>query len=342
MKPIISNTLRHLAGAAAGAVALLALAGPASAQLTEIRFAKGFGIPYLPITVMQQQQLVEKQVAAAGLGPVKGVYMQLASGAAMTEALLSGNLDFATGGPGPLLTVWDRTKGNLNIKGIAAVSSIPVYLNTINPNVKTIADFTDKDRIAVPTVGVSTQAVTLQIAAEKLFGKGKHAQLDKFTVSVAPPDAHNAMMSGGTEITANFTSPPFMYLQVKDGKARRILTSYDVMGGATSFILMWTTEKFYKTYPKYFEAVLAALEEANAFIKANPRQAAEIFIAAEKSKLPLDFVEEMIKDPDVIFTSSPQNLMVYAEFMQRNGAIKNKAENWKTLFFPPVHTRSGS
>lgn len=342
MKHIMSHALRGAAGGLAGAALLVSLTGAASAQLSEIRISKGFGIPYLPVTIMQDQKFIEKEVKAAGLGEVTAKYMQLASGAAMTEALLSGNLDFATGGPGPLLTVWDRTKGNLNVKGIAAVSSIPIYLNSINPDVKSIKDFTDKDRIAVPTVKVSTQAVTLQIAAEKTFGKGKHDQLDHLTVSMAPPDSHNAMMSGGTEITANFTSPPFMFMQIEKGKAHRVLSSYDVMGGSTSFILMWTTTKFYDTYPKYSKAVLAALEDADAFIKKNPRQAAEIFIKSEKSPLPVEFVEKMITNPEIVFTTSPEHLMDYAVFMNSIGSIKNKPATWKDVFFPPVHDRSGS
>ena len=94
----------------------------------------------------------------------------------MNEALISGNLDFASGGVGPLVTAWARTKGNQDIKGICALNSMPLYLNSINPNVKTIKDFTDKDRIALPAVRVSMQAVILQMAAEKVFGTGPGAQ----------------------------------------------------------------------------------------------------------------------------------------------------------------------
>ncbi len=70
----------------------------------------------------------------------------------MNDAIISGNLDFASGGVGPLLTIWGKTRTNLGVKGVAALNSMPLYLNTINPNVKTIKDFTDKDRIALPAV----------------------------------------------------------------------------------------------------------------------------------------------------------------------------------------------
>ena len=337
-----TNVTKRRALAKLGVSLLVLAAGlPAHAQLSEIRFAKGFGIPYLPVIILEEQGLVEKHTRLLGLPEAKAKFIQLASGAAMTDALISGNLEYATGGPGPLLTVWDKTRGNLNIKAISAISSIPVYLNTVNPKVKTIRDFTDVDRIAVPSVKISTQAVTLQIAAEKEFGRGKHDVLDKLTVSMAPPDGHNAMMSKGTEITANFTSPPFMYLQQRNNHARLVLSSYSVMDGPTTFILMWTSQKFHDANPKYHQAVLNALEEANKFIKENPKGAAQAFISNQKSKLDLAFVQEMIANPENQFTTSPQNLMKYADFMFRIGSLKQKPASWTDVFFPEVHDRNG-
>ena len=42
-------------------------------------------------------------------------------------------------GVGPLLTIWDRTKGRQNVKGVASLGNFPYYLVSTNPNVKTIA-----------------------------------------------------------------------------------------------------------------------------------------------------------------------------------------------------------
>jgi NitT/TauT family transport system substrate-binding protein len=44
----------------------------------------------------------------------------------------------------------DRTKGKQNVKRMASLGHFPYYLVSNNPAVKTIADFTDKDRIALP------------------------------------------------------------------------------------------------------------------------------------------------------------------------------------------------
>jgi NitT/TauT family transport system substrate-binding protein len=331
------------AAAVATVAFLVADIGPAAAQEQgQIRLAKQFGISYLPLTVMEEKKLLEKHTQAAGLNNVKVEWSQLASGAPMNDALLSGNLDIAAGGVGPLMTIWARTKGNINVKAAAAINSMPLYLNTINPEVKSIKDFTDKDRIALPAVKVSIQAVTLQMAAEKVFGVGKHDTLDRLTVSMSHPDGMNAMMSGRTEVTGHFSSAPFMYQQLEDSRVKRVLSSYEVLGGTSTFNVVWTSAKFHDQNPRLYKAFLAALEESMTIINGNKKAAAELYIATERSKSPLSFIEKILNDPENIFTTTPQNVMKYAEFMHRIGSIKEKPESWKDLFFPEIHAKSGS
>ena len=328
-------------GAWAIVIGLALVAGDAAAQeVKELRIAKQFGISYLPITVLEERKLIEKHVKAAGLGDIKVEWSRLSAGAPMNDALISGNLDLASGGVGPLVTVWARTKGNLNVKGVSAINSMPLYLNTINPAVKTIKDFTDKDRIALPAVKVSIQAVTLQMAAEKLLGK--HDALDRLTVSMSHPDGMAAMMSGRSEITGQFSSAPFQYQQLEDQRVRRVLSSYEVLGGPATFNTIWATSAFHDKNPKTYKAFLSALEEAMTFINGDKKQAASLWIKAENSKLPQEFVEKILNDSDNVFTTTPQNVMKYAEFMHKVGSIKEKPAAWSELFFPEIHGKRGS
>ena len=67
--------------------------------------------------------------------------------------MLSGAADYGTAALPSLLTLWEKTHGTANeVKAVGTVSNGAMTLYTINPNVKTINDFTDKDRIAVPSV----------------------------------------------------------------------------------------------------------------------------------------------------------------------------------------------
>ncbi len=332
----------YMMSLAAAALALVSSAALAQ-EARELRVAKQFGISYLPITVMEEKKLIEKHAAAAGLADLKLSWSQLSAGAPMNDALLSGNLDIAAGGVGPLVTIWARTKGNLNVRAISAINSMPLYLNTINPTVKTIKDLTDKDRIALPAVKVSIQAVTLQMAAEQAFGPGKHDTLDRLTVSMAHPDGMSAMMSGRSEITGHFSSAPFQYQQLLDPRVRRVLSSYEVLGGPATFNVLWTTSKFHDQNPRIYRAFLGALEEAMVFINGPDKRAvAELWIAAEKSRLDPDFVEKILRDPENVFTTTPQNVMKYVEFMHKVGSIKEMPASWQDMFFPEIHAKPGS
>jgi len=243
---------------------------------------------------------------------------------------------------GPLVTLWAKTRGNLDVKAVSAINSMPLYLTTRNPDVKTLKDFTAKDKIALPAVKVSIQAVTLQMAAEKAFGEGQQYKLDPLTVSMSHPDAQTALLSGQSEITAHFGSPPFQYQQLERPGIHRVLNSYDVLGGPGTFNTVWTTSKFRSENPKLYAAFVAALDEATATINRDKRAAAETYLRLSKEKSSVESILKMINDPEIVFTTTPQNVMKYVDFMYKIGSIKVKADSWKDLFFPNIHGAPGS
>ncbi|MBL0728601.1 ABC transporter substrate-binding protein [Piscinibacter sp. HJYY11] len=330
-------------GLAALGLALLSatLALPARAEGT-LRIAEQFGIVYLLLNVAQDQQLFEKQGKAAGLD-LKVEFVKLSGGAAVNEALLAGSIDIGGAGVGPLLTLWDRTHGKQNVRGVASLGNFPYYLTSINPKVKTIADFTDADRIALPAVGVSVQSRVLQLASAKLWGDAQYNKLDRLQVALPHPEATAAIIKGGTEITAHFGNPPFQEQGLAGNKAARIvLKSYDVLGGPSSATVLYATEKFRKENPKTYKAFVDGLAEAARLVRANPELAADIFIRTNKSNIDRALLLSIIKSPEVEFKLAPQNTYALAEFMHRVGAIKNKPASAKDYFFDDAHNQSGS
>ncbi len=326
--------------AAAFAAALAWLAPAAHAEVGEIKVAQQYGISYLPLMLMEEGKLIEKHAKAAGVD-LKVDWVKFAGGNVMNDAIISGDLAFASGGVAPLVTIWAKTRGNLDVKAVSAINSMPLYLNSRNPAVRTIRDFTDKDRIALPGVKSSIQAVTLQMAAEKEFGAGNFAKLDSLTVTRSHPDGQAALL-GNTEINAHFSSPPFQYQQLRRSDIHTVLNSYDVLGGATTFNLVWTTSKFQKENPKVYAAFVKALEEAEAAIAADRKKAAEAYLRISKDKDSLEDIVAMLNDPKIVYTMTPQNVMAYVNFMAKVGTIKVKPDSWKDLFFPNAHSLAGS
>ena len=322
---------RRTAAAGLATLALIASA-PARAE-GQLRIAEQFGIVYLLLNVAQDQALVEKHGKALGLD-VKVEFVKLSGGAAVNEALLSGSIDVAGAGVGPLLTIWDRTVGKQNVRGIASLGNFPYYLTSINPAVKTIADFGDKDRIALPAVGVSVQSRILQLASARLWGDAQYNRLDKHQVAVPHPEATAAIIKGGTEITAHFGNPPFQEQGLAGNPAAHIvLKSYDVLGGPASATVLYATEKFRKDNPKTYKAFVDALAEAAQLVRKDPEKAADIFIRTNRSGIDRKLLLSIIKNPEVEYKLTPQNTYALAEFMQRVGAIKNKPASAKDYFF---------
>jgi NitT/TauT family transport system substrate-binding protein len=326
----------------AALVAALAVAATsARAETAEIKVAQQYGISYLPLMIMEDQKLIEKHAKAAGVD-VRVEWAKFGGGNAMNDALLSGSLQFASGGVGPLLTLWSRTKGNLDVKAVAALNSMPLLLNTRNPAVQSIKDFTDRDRIALPAVKISIQAVTLQMAAEKAFGPGQQNRLDAITVGMAHPDAQAALLSRASEIDAHFSSPPFQYQQLGKPGIHTVLNSFDVLGGPATFNVVWTTTKFRNENPRIYDAFVKGLEEATAIINRDRRAAAETYLRLSKDRDSVDEILRMLNDPAIVYTQTPQNIMKYADFMAKTGSIKVRPETWRDLFFPNVHGTPGS
>lgn len=335
----LSRRSTLLAGIATLAAPSLARA---QTEISEVRVAKQFGISYLPLIVMEEQQLIEKHARAAGIANLRVSWPQFAGGAPINDALIGGNLEFAGGGVGPMITLWARTRANLGVRAVACLNSMPLYLNTVNPAVRSIRDFTERDRIALPAVRVSIQAVTLAMACEQVFGAGQHARLDNLQVSMSHPDAQAALLSGRSEITAHFGSPPFQNQQLQDARVRRVLSSYEVLGGPSTFNLMWTTARVRQQNPRVYRAFMAALDEALAFINGDKAGAAALFIRAENSRLSQDFVLGLLNDGENIFTKTPQRIMTYADFMHRVGIAPAKPDRWQDLFFEELHGAQGS
>ena len=184
---------------AAAGLCAVALGASARAEVNVVNMSRQFGLPYLPMLVIEAQQLIEKNAKAAGLGEVKTTWTQRAGPAAELDALLAGQADFIGPGVPTLATIWDKTSGTpQEARALIAMQSMPYVLVTRNPNVKTIADFTDKDKIALPAVKLTGHAIALEIEAAKIWGPDNYDKLDSITITRSHADAAAAVMMSRT------------------------------------------------------------------------------------------------------------------------------------------------
>jgi NitT/TauT family transport system substrate-binding protein len=317
-------------------LAAVSVSSVVAAETKELRVARQYGLGYLQMMVMEDMKLVERHAKAAGLGDVKVNWSTFRSSDVMNDALLSGNLDFASLGTNGLATIWAKTKGTpVEVKGAAGFNFLPLALVTRDANVKSVADYTEKHKIAVPAVRVSNQAILLQMAAAKQFGQANFTKLDPLTVSMTHPDAMAALLSGAGEVNSHFASSPFLQKELERPGIRQIVSSTEILGGHINFNLLATTTKFHGANPKAYGAYLAAMQEATEIINKDKRAAAELYIRMTKDKSSTeDILKVMAASGEYNFNQRPVGDMRMIEFMHAIGSIKIKPESWNDLLFP--------
>jgi NitT/TauT family transport system substrate-binding protein len=313
-------------------------------EVMEVRIPRGAGgVGFLPLLVMEKDRLIEKQAKAAGIPNLSVKWIDLGGPAIMNEALLSGSVDFIAAGPPAFLILWDRTRDSAKVLSVAAMSSLPMYLNTRSDHFKKLDDITGQDKIAVTAIKVSIPSIIMQMVAREKFGPTDVAHFDKYTVTMTHPDAVVALLSGSGSIDAHFTSPPFHQRERKDPHTRTILNSDEVMGGATTFTMLSTTTAFREKNPKVYTAVLMALDEAISVILSDKEDAADILLQSTgESGFSREEIIAVLNDPDVKFTTTPEHVMKYADFMHAIGSLKQHPATWKDLFFPEIQDSPGS
>lgn len=329
-----------LVGTAAIGLVAAGMTAPARAEVDTVNMAQQFGLLYVPLHVVMDQKLIQKHAKAMGLPVPKIRLFKISGGANINKALLAGTIDFGAHGVGPALKLWGKTKGKFKI--VTSMADMPLKLNTNDPNVKKVEDYLKvKDhKIATPAAKVSIQAVTLQMYAAKKWGDPE--KLDHLVVSMKHPIALAAMMSGGQTVKSHFATLPYSYEELQSSKIHNVITSYDILGGQHSVLVMSAKAEFKKNNPKTYKAVVAAYLEAFNWIKKNPLKAADTFIKYTKSKMDPKVVKALLTNPkEIEFSPLPKHTMKYANFLHKIGDIP-QAKSWKDYYFENNYNMNGS
>lgn len=342
----MQHELTSLARKTAFISGLLLIAGVApqavyAQEAEKLTVGRILGINFLPNYIMEAQGSVEKHARELGVPNFKVEWKTFSGGGGATDALLAGAVDVANAGASNLLLLWDRTRGG--VKGIVSNAALPAVIVTTDPKLKTLKDYGPTDKIAVPTVGVSTQAILLQMQVAKTFGPDQWKRMDVNTVQMGHSDAMAALSNPKHEVKSHFASPPFIARELKSVPgAHVVITSSDIIGSSVSTAVLFTTTKFASANPKIMQAIRLASEDAIILIHANPRQAAEIYLKLTNDRTPLEEMTTIIRQADMKYAIAPEGTMKIAEHLFRIGVLKTKPKAWTDYFLPVAADLSGS
>lgn len=316
----------------------------AGAETNQVRIASTFGLAQSPARIAYEMKFIEARAKEAGLD-VNVSFQAVASGVVVSELLLSGNADVGVGGNVPLFNLWDKTSGAQKVRGVMAFSQANMFLLTSDPRIKSLRDFTDKDRIAMTDVKATTYSMLLQMATAKEFGWDQRGKYDSISVPMNNNDAMAALMSGRLEVKSHMTILPHSWMEISSGKTQTVLNSKDLLGTPYTTVVSFATEKFRRDNPKVYEAVVKGFEDAIKYLNTNPREAAEIYMKREPFLGTPEDLIKMIKGetPDELtFTSVPNSTKLFMDFMFKSGTLRKTPDSWKDVWFENVWDKSGS
>ena len=320
--------------------AVLSAAWQVRAETNTVRLASQYGLAYLPLIVMEHDHLWEKQAAARGT-ILRVEYSRLGGGAALNDALLSDSVHLVAAGLAPLLLMWDRTIGTADVVGFAALNVSPIDVLTSRAGVRSLTDLTEEDRIALPAVKTSIQAIVLMAAAEKAFGEGQADRLNTRTVTMAHPDALVALLSGHSQITAYVSSSPFQEIALRKPGIAKLTDSFAALGGPATFSAVYGKSRFAAENPRATEAFYAAMREALTLIATNRGTAIDEYLELARETNDRALIEDILSRPEFSFGMAPTNTLPVAHTMYRFHILKHDPRSWRDYFARPLHEGEG-
>lgn len=327
--------------AAVAILAALLAAGPARAEVSEVKIAAQNGSNYMPLFIMEREKFIEKHLAARGLTSTTVAWTRLGSAQAVVDSFLAGAIHFSANGVTSTGLLWDRTRSGIGVKAVSALVASNIWVMTKRPGLQSIRDLNEKDRIALPGIKSSAQALMLWMGAEKEFGPGQWGKIDHLAVTMTHPEAMAAVMKGVGDISAHAATSPFADIEKKAG-LWPILDLYSVTGGPATGLNFCSTEQFRKANPKTYEAVVAAFDEAIAWINADKKRAAQAYLDISRDKIAIEDLTAIFLDPGYIFDQKPRSVGMMLEMMHKGGLLKTKAESWKDIYFPETQKLDGN
>ncbi len=292
-----------------------------SKESSTLRIAEQHGLAYLPLAVMQITGLLEEELAEHASAEAE--WIRTGNATMIREAMLSGRLDIGFMGIPPFLIGLDR---GTDWRLITGLSDAPLGLITTEPDYSSLQDIEPADRIALPQPG-SIQHILLAMAAEREFGDPR--RFDDQLVSMGHPEGLSALLSG-RDVTAHFTSPPYLFRALDHPEGRLLLDGEEAFGGRFTFIVGVVAPDWAEDPENelLLEAFLRALEEGIARSRSLQESLAEGEEAPELLSELSEFYEleetalrRQLSYPGMVYSREIRGLEEFIDRMDRYGYV---------------------
>lgn len=193
------------------------------------------------------------------------------AGSDVVTAILAGALDASFVGPNPAINAYQKTNGKIRV--VSGTASAGAFL-VVKPGINSAADLKGK-KVATPQLG-NTQDVALRTWLKD------HGLTTTTTgggdVSVVPQDNATTLTTFESgAISGAWVPEPWATRLVKEGGGKVLVDESTLWpkGQFTTTALIVTTS-FLDAHPDVVQHLIEGVDDANALIKSNPSQAAQL------------------------------------------------------------------
>jgi NitT/TauT family transport system substrate-binding protein len=281
---------RHIVGSLAAAV-LLGIAAPASAETIKLAIGQRGNWDTSVPEIGQRAGIFKKH----GLD-LDMLYTQ--GGGETQQAVISGSVEVGVAA-GTLGVLGAFSKGApVRIIGAQATGAADFWYVRSDSKIQTIQDLGPENTIAYSTNGSSTNSVVLGFLDQyKLKAKA--------VATGSPAATFTPVMSG--QVDVGWSSPPFGFDALKEGKIRIVARANDVAAiKSQSVRTLIANARFVETQKKLLDAFMAAYRETVDYMYAND-DALKIYAdfagtdVATAKKIRDEFFPKSLIDPDRMY-----------------------------------------
>lgn len=292
--------------------------GAPRAQVLRVNLQGGIG--YAPLHLMQARRLLERRMPGLSVE-----WKTISQPELIYDALATGDLDLATASPTAFLLGRER---GLPARALAGVSEVPIAVVSGRADARALRDLRADDRVAVPAPD-SHERTVLRMAALRELGDAR--ALD--SLIVARPHHEALLALGAREIAAQVTVPPFLDQALDTPGVRRLVDGSEVIGGASPYVLAFSTPAARHERPELFDAFVDALREAGDLAARDRAETARLLSEGEEPWQAAPALARGLGRPGVVFSTRPRGLTRVAEFLRHTGQLERTPVSWAELAF---------
>lgn len=277
----------------------------------KIVIADQFGLGYAPIQIMKEKGFLEENLPDYEIEWVK-----MGNASAIREAMITGDLDIGFMGIPPFLIGVDH---NTPWKIFTGVSEAPLGLVSKDRKIVSLNDIQTNEQIILPQPG-SIQHILLQMAGKKEFNNAQ--KFDEQLLTMNHSDGLSAF-TANNELNLHFTSPPYIFKELKLKDAHLVLDGKESFGGSFTFIVGVSQESFFNDQEKY-EGFIKSLEKSIDYI--NNDKEGTIKTLSEIYDYSVNELEEYIYNKETVYTLEIKGLNEFEKFMYAENMIDHTFE----------------